>query len=115
WPSQQEINAIIESSIDSAMFRRNYDNVFKGDARWAGLKVPQSDRYAWRDDSTYVQNPPYFRGMTMQPEGIQPIRGARVLARLGDSITTDHISPAGSIKPDSPAGKYLIERGVKPA
>jgi aconitate hydratase len=115
WPTQKEIRDAMATAIDSAMFRSSYGNVYKGDARWAGLDVPASDRYGWRDDSTYVQNPPYFVGMDRKPPGITPIAGARVLARLGDSITTDHISPAGSIRKDSPAGKYLIARGVQPA
>jgi aconitate hydratase len=115
WPSQQEISDAVTATINSAMFRSSYKNVFSGDARWAGLHVADSSRYAWNDDSTYVQNPPYFTGMSREAQGFAQIRGARVLARLGDSITTDHISPAGSIKADSPAGKYLIEKGVKPA
>ncbi len=114
WPSQKEINDAIASSIDSRMFQGSYANVFKGDARWASIKVAASDRYGWDNDSTYVQNPPYFEGMGMQPEGFGQIKRARVLAMLGDSITTDHISPAGNIKADSPAGKYLIEHGVEP-
>jgi aconitate hydratase len=114
WPSQKEIHDAMTAAIDSGMFRRSYGSVYKGDARWAGLKVPQSDRYGWRGESTYVQNPPYFVGMGKTPPGIAPITGARVLAKLGDSITTDHISPAGSIKKDSPAGKYLIANGVQP-
>ena len=115
WPSQREIQDVLAGTIDSAMFRKSYSNVFAGDARWSGLRVPSTNRYAWRADSTYVQNPPYFVGMGKAAEGIHPIQNARVLAKLGDSITTDHISPAGSIKKDSPAGKYLIEHGVQPA
>ncbi len=114
WPNQTEIQEAITSSIDSNMFQDSYSNVFKGDSRWAGIEVAASDRYNWDSDSTYVQNPPYFEGMGMEAEGFDQIKNARVLALLGDSITTDHISPAGSIKTDSPAGKYLIERGVQP-
>ncbi len=114
WPSQSEIQQAMASSIDSNMFRGSYANVFKGDTRWAGIKVTASDQYGWDNDSTYVQNPPYFVGMSKTAQGFDQIKGARVLALLGDSITTDHISPAGSIKKDSPAGKYLIEHGVEP-
>jgi aconitate hydratase len=114
WPNQTEIQKAITSSIDSNMFQDSYSNVFKGDSRWAGIEVAASDRYNWDSDSTYVQNPPYFEGMGMEAEGFDQIKNARVLALLGDSITTDHISPAGSIKTDSPAGKYLIEHGVQP-
>ncbi|MFQ5659494.1 MAG: aconitate hydratase AcnA [Gammaproteobacteria bacterium] len=115
WPSQQEINDTIVSTIDSDMFRSSYQNVFIGDERWAGIETAESNRYEWNDSSTYVQNPPYFAGMGKQAEGIEPIKGARVLAKLGNSITTDHISPAGAIKADSPAGQYLIDNGVKQA
>ncbi|NNM01558.1 MAG: aconitate hydratase AcnA, partial [Gammaproteobacteria bacterium] len=114
WPSAQEINASLAATIDSKMFADSYKNVFAGDARWAGIDVPAADRFSWSDDSTYVRNPPYFDDMGPAAEGIIPIRGARVLARLGDSITTDHISPAGVIKADSPAGAYLMEHGVEP-
>ena len=113
WPSPKNIQDAINATIDSEMFASNYKNVFKGDERWASIDVPASNQYAWDDKSTYVKNPPYFIGMSPEPEEIQPIKGARVLAKLGDSITTDHISPAGSIKPDSPAGKYLIDNGVE--
>ena len=115
WPSQREIDQAITSTINSGMFRNSYANVFAGDARWAAIQVEESSRYAWDNDSTYIQNPPYFRGMSREATGFEQIRGARVLAKLGDSITTDHISPAGSIKADSPAGKFLIGKGVKPA
>ncbi len=114
WPSRKEIQDIIASAINSDMFRGSYREVFTGDARWAGLKAPESSRYQWSADSTYVQNPPYFEDIAAGPQAVQPIKGARVLAKLGDSITTDHISPAGSIKPDSPAGEYLIDHGVQP-
>ncbi|MCY4153812.1 MAG: aconitate hydratase AcnA [Gammaproteobacteria bacterium] len=114
WPSQAEINAVIGASINSTMFRNSYRQAFAGDANWTGLAVPESNRYQWRADSTYVQNPPYFDGMRATPDGIEPIRGARALVKLGDSITTDHISPAGAIKADTPAGRYLISKGVAP-
>jgi len=112
WPSSQEISKAIASTIDSKMFQGSYAHVFKGDTRWGSIKVPASDRYQWEDSSTYIQNPPYFVGMSKQAQGFDQIQGARVLALLGDSITTDHISPAGAIKKDGPAGKYLIEHGV---
>ena len=112
WPSSQEISKAIASTIDSKMFQGSYAHVFKGDTRWGSIKVPASDRYRWEDSSTYIQNPPYFVGMSKQAQGFDQIQGARVLALLGDSITTDHISPAGAIKKDGPAGKYLIEHGV---
>jgi aconitate hydratase len=115
WPSQQEISAIVASSVDSAMFRRSYADVFAGDRNWNSVSVPAGERYAWADDSTYVRNPPYFEGMTRAPAPVQEIRGARCLALLGDSVTTDHISPAGSIGRDTPAGKYLMAQGVAPA
>jgi aconitate hydratase len=114
WPSQREITDTIAATLDSKMFAANYSNVFAGDQRWAGMDVPSGKLYRWDDHSTYVRNPPYFEHMSMQPEGIMPIQGARVLALLGDSITTDHISPAGSIKVNSPAGQYLIAHGVAP-
>lgn len=113
WPSSKDIQDKISSTINSKMFADNYANVFKGDSRWASIDVPASNQYEWDDKSTYVKNPPYFDGMSSEPEAIKPISGARVLAKLGDSITTDHISPAGSIKADSPAGTYLIENGVQ--
>jgi aconitate hydratase len=115
WPSQQEINDTMASAIDSTMFRDSYKNVFSGDTRWGGIQVAASTRYGWDDNSTYVRNPPYFVGMGKQAQGFEQVHKARVLALLGDSITTDHISPAGSIKTDSPAGKYLMEHGVQPA
>ncbi len=115
WPSQKEIQAIVAGTLDSAMFRDSYANVFAGDKNWNSIQVPRGDRFTWADDSTYVRNPPYFEGMTRQPSAVADITGARVLAMLGDSVTTDHISPAGSIGKDSPAGKYLISKGVQPA
>ena len=102
-------------TLDSAMFRESYANVFAGDKNWNSIQVPRGDRFTWADDSTYVRNPPYFEGMTRQPAAVTDITGARVLAMLGDSVTTDHISPAGSIGKDSPAGKYLVSKGVQPA
>ena len=115
WPSQREIHETIASSIDSGMFTTNYGSVFAGDANWNGLHVSGGEIYSWDDASTYVKNPPYFEGMTLQPEAISDIQGARVLALLGDSVTTDHISPAGSIALDSPAARYLEANGVQPA
>ncbi|MET0973036.1 MAG: aconitate hydratase AcnA [Thermoleophilaceae bacterium] len=113
WPTQREVNDAIESAIESDMFRSSYGEVFEGDENWNGLEIPEGDRYHWDDASTYVKRPPYFEGMPAEaPEGFDEIKGARVLAVLGDSVTTDHISPAGAIKKDSPAGAYLIEHGV---
>jgi len=114
WPSQAEIQEIILANIDSDMFRNSYASVFEGDANWNGLAVPETEIYAWAPDSTYVRNPPYFDGMSLDPEAVQDIRGARVLAMLGDNVTTDHISPAGAFSADSPAGQYLVEHGVEP-
>jgi len=115
WPSRQEVNEAIERAIDSDMFRRSYGEVFEGDENWNALKVPEGDRYAWDAESTYVRRPPYFEGMPADaPEGFEQIRGAKAIAVLGDSVTTDHISPAGAIKKDSPAGRYLLEHGVEP-
>jgi aconitate hydratase len=113
WPSTKEVDDAVNQTIDSKMFKSSYANVFSGDARWAGIKVPASNQFEWDENSTYVKNPPYFVGMGIIPEAIKPIENARVLALLGDSITTDHISPAGDITVDSPAGKYLIEHGVQ--
>ncbi|MGH9669539.1 MAG: aconitate hydratase AcnA [Terriglobales bacterium] len=115
WPSQQEIAQTIEKSLASSQFQKTYASVFEGDARWRSMPVPQGKTYAWDADSTYIKHPPYFENMTKTPPGVTEIRGARVLAKLGDSVTTDHISPAGSIKKEGPAGQYLIARGVKPA
>ncbi len=114
WPSQAEVSRAIESAVESDMFRKSYGEVFEGDESWNELEVPEGDRYAWDDGSTYVKRPPYFEGMPADaPEGFEDIRGARVLALLGDSVTTDHISPAGAIKRDGPAGSYLLEHGVE--
>jgi aconitate hydratase len=114
WPTQQEIEQVVRQSVRPEMFQQQYAQVFEGDDIWKSLPVPESELYAWDESSTYIKNPPYFEGMTLEPAAVEDIRGARVLALLGDSITTDHISPAGSIKKDSPAGKYLIEHGVEP-
>jgi len=113
WPSGQEIEDVIAGAIASEMFSRDYADVFAGDERWQSLPTPTGDTFAWADDSTYVRKPPYFEGMPAEPAPVSDISGARVLARLGDSVTTDHISPAGAIKPDSPAGRYLSEHGVE--
>ena len=112
WPTNAEIQEAVAKAVTAELFKASYADVLKGDARWQGIKVTKSETYPWDSKSTYVQNPPYFEGMTMTPPGIQPIAGARCLAVLGDSITTDHISPAGDIKKDGPAGKYLMEHGV---
>jgi aconitate hydratase len=115
WPSRQEIQAEIERAVESDMFRRSYGEVFEGDEAWNALDVPAGERYAWDPGSTYVKRPPYFEAMPAEaPSGFKRVEGARALALLGDSVTTDHISPAGAIKRDSPAGRYLIERGVEP-
>ena len=114
WPTQKEVDEVVHRVITSEMFRESYKTVLDGDARWQGLKVPAGDTYVWDAKSTYIQNPPYFEGMTAEPKPVAAIKGARVLARFGHSVTTDHISPAGNIKKDSPAGKYLIEHGVQP-
>jgi len=115
WPTNQEVSDLISSVIDSDMYRTRYANVFEGDDQWRAIQVEGSDTYSWSAGSTYVQNPPYFAGMTMTPAPVEDIVGARPLAILGDSITTDHISPAGSIKVDSPAGRYLNEHQVAKA
>jgi len=115
WPSRSEVDEAVRKSISADMFRRSYGEVYHGDERWRGLPVPKGETYAWDQDSTYIRRAPYFDGMTLKPGAVDDIRNARVLAVLGDSVTTDHISPAGSIKKDSPAGKYLIEHDIKPA
>jgi aconitate hydratase len=114
WPTRQEINQAIDRSLDSTMFKKVYDDVFTGDARWGSLAIPEGELFKWQGDSTYVKHPPYFVGMSAKPAPLSPIKGARVLLLLGDSITTDHISPAGSIKTKSPAGAYLQKNGVDP-
>ena len=115
WPSNKEIADLVLECVGPEMFRKNYADVFKGGSLWNQIESSGGESYAWSDDSTYIKNPPYFEGMTMEVDHVGDITGARVLGLFGDSITTDHISPAGSIKPDSPAGKFLQERGVKPA
>jgi aconitate hydratase A / 2-methylisocitrate dehydratase len=112
WPSSEEIKQVVADAIRSDMFTKSYGDVFTGDERWRKIEVPEGDRYTW-PDSTYVQKPAFFEGMDPEPEPVEPIAGARVLAVLGDSVTTDHISPAGAIKKDSPAGKWLIDQGVE--
>jgi aconitate hydratase len=115
WPTRQEVNDAIESAIESDMFRSSYGEVFEGDENWNGLDIPEGDRYAWDQRSTYVKRPPYFEGMPREaPDGFDDVEGARAIAVLGDSVTTDHISPAGAIKKDSPAGAYLIGNGMEP-
>jgi aconitate hydratase len=115
WPTEHELQETMLKTVTADMFRRSYDDVFSGDARWQSLQVPEGNVFAWDPNSTYVRKPTFLEGMTMDPTPLSDITGARMLAVLGDSVTTDHISPAGSIKVDSPAGKYLIEKGVKPA
>jgi aconitate hydratase len=114
WPSPQEVESTMRSAVTSEMFSKEYADVFTGDEHWRALPVPEGDLYAWDNKSTYIKNPPYFEGMPQQPGQISDMSGLRVLAVLGDSITTDHISPAGSIQPDGPAGKYLVAHGVQP-
>jgi aconitate hydratase A / 2-methylisocitrate dehydratase len=113
WPSTKEIAQTVEEAVQSDMFRKSYGEVFDGDERWNGLEIPTGDRFAWDEDSTYVRQPPYFEGLPPEPTPVEEVQGARVLAKLGDSVTTDHISPAGSIKEDGPAGAYLKEHGVQ--
>ncbi len=113
WPSMSEVQAVVDSSIDADMFTSRYRDVFAGDDRWRSLPTPQGEIFEWDAASTYVRKPPYFDGMARQPEPVSDISGARVLVLLGDSVTTDHISPAGSIKADSPAGRYLTDHGVE--
>jgi aconitate hydratase len=114
WPTPQEVEATMRSSVTTEMFARQYADVFAGDDHWRALPIPEGDLYAWDEKSTYIKNPPYFEGMKVKPGAISDLRGLHALAVLGDSITTDHISPAGSIQPDGPAGRYLIARGVQP-
>jgi len=113
WPTQKEVEEAVQQ-ITSSMFRKSYGEVYDGDSHWRSLPVPQGQTYVWEKDSTYIRQAPYFDDMTLKPSAVEDIQGARVLAVLGDSVTTDHISPAGSIKKDSPAGRYLMEHGVKP-
>ncbi|WP_309485322.1 aconitate hydratase [Streptomyces sp. WELS2] len=113
WPSEAEVNDVVANAIGEDMFSKSYSDVFAGDAQWQSLPIPTGDTFEWDPESTYVRKPPYFEGMTMDPAPVEDITGARVLAKLGDSVTTDHISPAGAIKADTPAGKYLTEHGVE--
>ncbi len=113
WPSAAEVEEVIASAITSDMFTDDYADVFAGDERWRSLPTPEGDTFAWEEDSTYVRRPPYFDGMPAEPSAVEDIEGAKVLLKLGDSVTTDHISPAGAIKKDSPAGTYLAEHGVE--
>lgn len=115
WPTSQEIQECMSKNITPAMFKSRYSDVFKGDEFWQKVSVPEGETFAWDSNSTYINNPPYFKGMKKDPEAIKDIVGANVLGLFADSITTDHISPAGSFKPDTPAGAYLVSRGVKPA
>ena len=115
WPSPKAVDAAVRLAVDAAMFKKSYGAVFQGDAHWNAIKVPAGESYAWEPKSTYVRNPPYFDGMTMTPAAVGDIRKARVLALLGDSVTTDHISPAGDIARSGPAAKYLVGEGVAPA
>jgi aconitate hydratase len=114
WPTQKEVDEAVQQ-ISSDMFHKSYGEVYDGDSHWRSLPVPGGQTYVWEGDSTYIRKAPYFDEMSIRPTSVEDIKAARVLAVLGDSVTTDHISPAGSIKKDSPAGKYLIEHGVKPA
>jgi aconitate hydratase len=115
WPSAADVASAVSASVDSAMFKKGYANVFTGDANWSSIKTPAGKIYEWDGKSTYVKNPPYFDGMTMSPAAVGDLKNARVLAVLGDSVTTDHISPAGNISKSSPAAKYLVAQGVQPA
>jgi aconitate hydratase len=115
WPTEREIEETMRRSVSAEMFRTQYADVFAGDARWRSLEAPTGDRFPWADQSTYIRNPPFFEDVTLEPPPLADVAGARVLAVFGDSITTDHISPAGSIRKDSPAGRYLIEHGVEPS
>jgi aconitate hydratase A / 2-methylisocitrate dehydratase len=114
WPTPQEVEATVRAAVTTEQYRKEYSEVFEGDAQWKGMKIPEGDLYQWDANSTYIKLPPYFENMPKNPPALADISGARVLAVLGDSVTTDHISPAGSIAVDSPAGKYLIAHGVKP-
>ena len=113
WPTAEEIDATVKTAVEGDMFRRTYADVFTGDENWAALEIPEGDLYDWREESTYVRRPPYFDGMSPEPGTVDDVHDARCLIQVGDSVTTDHISPAGAIKPDSPAGEYLIAHGVE--
>ncbi len=112
WPSAEEINEVISENIAADMFADGYSDVFTGDENWREMEVPEGDIFEWKEESTYVRQPPFFEGMTREPAPVTDITGARVLAKLGDSVTTDHISPAGAIISNGPAGQYLIDHGV---
>jgi aconitate hydratase A / 2-methylisocitrate dehydratase len=114
WPTSKEVAEVVEQAVQADMFHKSYADVFKGDERWNSLDVPEGDRFAWDGESTYVRRPPFFEALPAEPVSVEEITGARVLAKLGDSVTTDHISPAGAIKKDSPAGQYLQDHGVEP-
>jgi aconitate hydratase len=114
WPSPEEVQEVVTSTIRSEMYRRTYADVYTGDEHWRSLEIPSGDLYEWDPESTYVRRPPYFADMPREPQPVEDIVGARCLVVAGDSVTTDHISPAGSIKVDSPAGRYLVEHGVEP-
>ena len=114
WPTSREIQTSLAASVRSEMFTASYDSVFDGDARWQALPAPVGERFDWTADSTYIRHPPFFEDIALEPAPVEDIRGARVLALLGDSVTTDHISPAGAIPEDSPAGRYLVAQGVSP-
>ncbi|BBY79652.1 hypothetical protein MPUL_08100 [Mycolicibacterium pulveris] len=113
WPTEAEITDVVGAHLKAEMFTKSYSDVFTGDEHWRNLDVPSGDTFEWAPDSTYVRQPPYFDGMTVEPPPVADITDARVLAKLGDSVTTDHISPAGAIIPDTPAGKYLLEHGIE--
>ncbi|MEV5579164.1 aconitate hydratase AcnA, partial [Streptomyces parvus] len=113
WPTEAEVNDVVANAIGEDMFNKSYQDVFAGDAQWQALPIPTGNTFEWDSESTYVRKPPYFEGMAMDPSPVEDIAGARVLAKLGDSVTTDHISPAGAIKADTPAGKYLTEHGIE--
>src|SRR4029453_10394189 len=115
WPSDKEIREAIAAHVKPEQFRNQYAHAMEGDERWRQLKVPSSNTFAWDEKSTYVRRPPFFENLPKEPAAVQDIKGARVLALLGDSVTTDHISPAGSIAKNSPAGRYLIGEGVQPS
>ncbi len=114
WPTSAEIKEAVDANVEAAMFTQGYSDVYAGDDNWRGMHIEEGDVYDWDDTSTYIQRPPYFDGMELEPDPVRDITGARVLAKLGDSVTTDHISPAGAIKRDSPAGRYLTDKGVEP-
>jgi aconitate hydratase len=113
WPTNDEIEQAVAAAVDGGMFRKQYADVFTGDERWRALPIPEGDLYDWSEESTYIRRPPFFEGMPREPEPLPDVENARCLVSLGDSVTTDHISPAGSIKPESPAGEWLIEHGVE--